>query len=128
MAQGPGAPLEDVARRGGGGDRDVYRRFPDREALLRAVALDVLARVLRGRNWRSQAGADAFRALARYMHRAIDLRVGAIMPVLMGQLSLEDEALIPARDDAARCGGRSSTRRTRTARCGRMWPLATSGC
>lgn len=101
VAQGPGAPLEDVARRAGVGIATLYRRFPDREALLRAVALDVLERMLRETHLALAEEPDAFGALARYMHRSIDLRVGAIMPVLMGQLSLEDEGLIRARDEAA---------------------------
>lgn len=101
VAQGPGAPLEDVARRAGVGIATLYRRFPDREALLRAVALDVLGGVLRETQLALAEEPDAFGALARYMHRAIDLRVGAIMPVLMGQLSLDDGALIRARDEAA---------------------------
>ena len=45
VERGPDAPLEDVAQRAGVGIGTLYRRFPDRQALLRAVALDVLARV-----------------------------------------------------------------------------------
>src|SRR6266566_9649705 len=42
---GPGAPLEEIARRAGVGIGTLYRRFPDRQSLLRAVALDTLGRV-----------------------------------------------------------------------------------
>src|SRR5579863_2702696 len=51
---GPDAPLDEVARRAGVGIATLYRRFPDRESLQRAVALDVL----------DQAGAAAAQAEA----------------------------------------------------------------
>lgn len=98
---GPDAPLEEVARRAGVGIGTLYRRFPDRRALQRAVALDVLARVTNEANLALAEEPDPFRALARYMHRAVDLRVGVVMPALVRQLSLEDAALIAARDGAA---------------------------
>jgi Transcriptional regulator SbtR-like, C-terminal domain len=34
---------------------------------------------------------DAFEALARYMHRALDLRIGAVMPGLIGLVDPDDE-------------------------------------
>lgn len=37
-SQGTGAPLDEVARRAGVGAGTLYRRFPDRSALLEAVA------------------------------------------------------------------------------------------
>ncbi|HZD37421.1 MAG TPA: TetR/AcrR family transcriptional regulator [Actinomycetes bacterium] len=98
IEQGANAPLEDIARRAGVGIGTLYRRFPDRPALLRQVALDLL--------WRSAhegAGAlteepDGFSALARYMHRALDLRIAAAMPVVVGQLRMEQDAeLVAAR-------------------------------
>jgi AcrR family transcriptional regulator len=101
VAQGSDAPLEEIARRAGVGIATLYRRFPDREALQRAVALDVLDRVAQESRLALAEEPEAFGALARYMHRAIDLRVGAIMPVVMGQLPLDDETLVRARDEAA---------------------------
>src|SRR5690349_22997089 len=98
---GADAPLEEVARRAGVGIATLYRRFPDRQTLQRAVALDVLARVAQEADRALAEEPAAFLALARYMHRALDLRVGAVMPVLMSELSLADEALLHARDVAA---------------------------
>src|SRR5215212_5985019 len=100
VEHGPGAPLEEVARRAGVGIGTLYRRFPDRQALQRAVALDTLGRVTQEAHQALAEEPDSFRALARYMHRAVDLRVGAIMPRLMAQLSLEDGRLLQARDEA----------------------------
>lgn len=42
---------------------------------------------------------DAFRALARYLHRALDLRIAAVMPMLIGQVPMEDETR-RARDES----------------------------
>ena len=101
VEQGAGAPLEEIARRAWVGIGTLYRRFPDPQALMRAVALDVLDTMKRECTLALAEEPDAFRALARYMHRAIDLRVGAVMPTLMGQLSLDDAELMRARDEAA---------------------------
>jgi AcrR family transcriptional regulator len=46
-AQGPGAPLEDIARRAGVGIGTLYRNFPTRDALVEAVYIDEVAAVVR---------------------------------------------------------------------------------
>jgi AcrR family transcriptional regulator len=91
VAHGAEAPLDDVARRAGVGIATLYRHFPDRPALLREVALDLIGRSA------DEAGAalaeepDAFEALARYMHRALDLRIAAVMPELVRRVPMDDE-------------------------------------
>src|SRR6266542_3806709 len=94
---GADAPLDEVARRAGVGIATLYRRFPDRPALLRQVALDMLARSAHEGRTALAEEPDAFRALARYMHRVLDLRIAAVMPVLVSQLQMEDEELAVAR-------------------------------
>jgi AcrR family transcriptional regulator len=102
VEQGVDAPLEDVARRAGVGIATLYRRFPDRQALMRQVALDVLGRVTHEARAAMAQEPDAFRALARYLHRALDLRIAAVMPVLSGQIAIDhDEELLRARDELA---------------------------
>src|SRR5437588_9177263 len=83
VEQGPDAALDEVARRAGVGIATLYRRFPAREALMRAVALDVLARTAAAAQQAEAEEPDAFEALARYMHRALDLRISAVMPALL---------------------------------------------
>jgi AcrR family transcriptional regulator len=95
--QGSGAPLEEIARRAGVGIATLYRRFPDRQALLRGVALDVWQRAAQEARLALAEEPDAFQALARYMHRALDLRVGAVMPLLVGEMPLDDDLRV-ARD------------------------------
>lgn len=100
VEQGADVPLEEVARRAGVGIATLYRRFPDRAALTRAVALDVLARVTREARAALAEEPDAFRALRRYLHRALDLRIAAVMPLLEDRLAIEEDAeLRGARDE-----------------------------
>jgi AcrR family transcriptional regulator len=98
IEHGAGAPLEEIARRAGVGIGTLYRRFPDRGTLLRQVALDLLRRSAHEGSTALTTEPDAFGALARYMHRALDLRIAAAMPALVGQLEMEqDEELLAAR-------------------------------
>jgi AcrR family transcriptional regulator len=98
---GAEAPLDEVARRAGVGIATLYRRFPDRTSLMRAVALDVLDRVGAEARQALEEESDAFAALVRYMHRALDFRIAAVMPVLIGHVAFEsDEAICRARDAA----------------------------
>jgi AcrR family transcriptional regulator len=98
IEQGANAPLDDIARRAGVGIGTLYRRFPDRPALLRQVALDLLRRSAHEGGAALAEEPDGFSALARYMHRALDLRIAAAMPVVVGQLQIDqDEELVAAR-------------------------------
>jgi AcrR family transcriptional regulator len=100
VEHGPDAPLDEVARRAGVGIATLYRRFPDREALMRAVALDVLGRVGGEARQALAEEPDPFQALVRYMHAALRLRIAAVMPALVGRIPLEDDEIHQARDAA----------------------------
>jgi AcrR family transcriptional regulator len=97
VAHGADAPLDDVARRAGVGIGTLYRHFPDRRTLLREVALDLLGHSADEAGAALAEEADAFGALARYMHRALDLRIAAVMPEVVGRVRMDDEALHAAR-------------------------------
>src|SRR5437588_440934 len=84
VEQGPGAPLDEIARRAGVGIATLYRRFPDRESLMRAVVLDVLGQVGHQARLAQAEEPDALAALVRYMHRALDVRIAAVIPALLG--------------------------------------------
>jgi AcrR family transcriptional regulator len=96
--RGAGAPLEAIARQARVGIGTLYRRFPDRRALLRAVVLDVLAQTGAAAAAALEESPDAFGALARYMHAALDIKVAAVIPALMDQVGLEDPEMRAARD------------------------------
>jgi AcrR family transcriptional regulator len=95
--RGPDAPLDEIARCAGVGNATLYRHFPDRLTLLRAVVLDLFARTHEAAHLALREEPDAFHALARYMHRALDLRIGAVMPALIG-LVAQDEEVVRARE------------------------------
>jgi AcrR family transcriptional regulator len=100
VEDGPTVALEKIARRAGVGIATLYRHFADRSVLLRQVTIDM---------WRQSAAVldralaeepDAFTALGSFLHAAIDLRMGVILPML-SRLA-EDEELFAARDEAKR--------------------------
>jgi AcrR family transcriptional regulator len=102
VERGVDVPLEEVAQRAGVGIATLYRRFPNRAALMRAVALHVLGQVAAEAKAALAEETDSFRALARYLHRSLDLRIAAVMPVLDGQMDIEqDDELRQARDNLA---------------------------
>lgn len=99
VEQGPGAPLEDISKRAGTGIATLYRRFPDRETLTRAVALDALERTTDEVKRARDEEPTAFGALVRYMHRVLDIRIGAVFPVLLEEIPFEDEEIAAVRAD-----------------------------
>ncbi|MEU6411318.1 helix-turn-helix domain-containing protein [Microbispora sp. NPDC046933] len=78
LEQGVDVPLEEVARRAGVGVGTLYRRFPDRDALLRAVGEESLRRLvdLAETAWREEP--DAWHALCRFLRGSVALRLGVL--------------------------------------------------
>ena len=97
VEQGPDAPLDAIAAAAGVGIATLYRRFPDRRAVVRAVVLDVLARAAEEARLALAEEPDPFRALARYLHRALDLRISAVMPALLDRIPPDDEEIASIR-------------------------------
>lgn len=101
LARGPNAPLDEIARVAGVGIGTLYRRFSDREGLLRAVVLDALARS-RAAAEEALAEHDAgYDALAAYLRAALELRVSAVIPLVLDRLDLQDPELGPSREAGA---------------------------
>ncbi|GAA4234515.1 TetR/AcrR family transcriptional regulator [Actinomadura meridiana] len=98
VEQGPGAPLEDISKRAGTGIATLYRRFPDRESLTRAVALDALQRTADEARRARDEEPTAFAALVRYLHRVLDIRIGAVFPVLLNEIPFDDAEIASVRD------------------------------
>ncbi len=98
--RGVDAPLDEIALRAGVAIATLRRRFGDRHALERAVALDAWARLI---DETERAGAEepqAFGVLVRYLHRGLELRVGSLFPVLVTELDGDDD-ITRAREQAA---------------------------
>ena len=93
VAVGPHPPLEDIARRAGLGIGTLYRHFPERTLLLRAVAVDVSQRLALEAAAAVAEEPDAFAALRRYMHRALEVGIGAVMSLIAGELDGDAETM-----------------------------------
>ncbi|WP_432040567.1 TetR/AcrR family transcriptional regulator [Streptomyces cucumeris] len=97
--EGPDAPLDEIARRAGVGVATLYRRFPQRSDLFRGVATEVLTVLTEAAGEALADGGHPVEALRRFMHRALELKIGSVMPSLLGRISL-GEVLDEVRGDA----------------------------
>jgi AcrR family transcriptional regulator len=79
---GINAPLETIARQANVGIATLYRHFPRRACLVTAVAADVMRRTETEARAALAEETDAFSALRRYMHRALDVGTPALMPLV----------------------------------------------
>ena len=79
---GPDVPMEEIARRAGVGVGTLYRRFPDRETLIRAVAQENFGTVLDDARAAAAEEPTAWDALVRLMGRSRDLRLSVRLAVL----------------------------------------------
>jgi AcrR family transcriptional regulator len=102
VERGSGAPLDEIAKRAGVGIGTLYRHFGDRKTLMRAVILDALVRTGDAGERAIAKGPDAFGSLTTYMHAVLDLRIAAVIPVLLDQVDLEGDELTSARVRGAR--------------------------
>src|SRR3954465_9631514 len=100
--KGAGVALEEVAQRAGVGIATLYRRFPDRTALLREVVIDALKRTRAVAEQAAEEHDDPFEALADYLRAALELRGSAVIPQVLDVLALEEPELAAAREASAR--------------------------
>ena len=94
---GADAPLDEIARRAGVGNATLYRNFPDRATLFRAVVLQVKTRILMQAEAALAGDSDPFEALSGFVHAAADEKLGALCPMVSGRFDLFDPELVEAR-------------------------------
>lgn len=103
VEQGADVPLDAVARAAGVGIGTLYRRFPDRRALLRAVVQDAVAAVLADIRAATEDAPSAWDALARALGWSQELRVvlrlTAVAPPADVDTLSEDAATRAVRDE-----------------------------
>lgn len=75
---GPDPSLDSIARRAGVGIGTLYRHYPDRSALLSAVANHVLEHAITAARSALAEAPTGHEALRRYMHAAFDHGVGVL--------------------------------------------------
>ncbi|NUO97428.1 MAG: TetR/AcrR family transcriptional regulator [Nonomuraea sp.] len=97
LAEGTAVPMEEIARVAGVGVGTLYRRFPDRDALIRGLAIDAMRRVTRLGEAAWEEEPDAWHALVRFAHAGGDLNrvLSAVRPHLIDAVP-DDEELLAA--------------------------------
>lgn len=76
-AEGPDVPMEEVAREAAVGVGTLYRRFPDRESLIRAVARSNFSQMLAQAREAVDEEPTAWGALVRLLRQSRELELSA---------------------------------------------------
>ncbi|WFF08769.1 helix-turn-helix domain containing protein [Micromonospora sp. WMMD1076] len=79
---GAAVPMEEIARRAQVGVGTLYRRFPEREELTRAVAADYIERLAALTQAAAAEEPDAWRALRRLVRQCAAPQLGALSAAL----------------------------------------------
>lgn len=124
--EGTSVAMERVAARAGVGIATLYRRFPEREDLVRAVILDMLETISEAaRRAEEESGGDPAQAWELFLRSLAELRFGLLIPTLARHLvpMIEDdpELLDIAEASYAKAGGIFD----RAQRAGRLRPDVT---
>ncbi|OQS12829.1 hypothetical protein B0T36_22985 [Nocardia donostiensis] len=108
LARGTQVPMEEIAEAAGVGVGTLYRHFPDRFALLKAVAIWNMGRVVAEVDTATTEELDGRSCLARVLRRIYELRLGDPVPILLPHLlegARDDTEFQEARRHAARALG-----------------------
>ncbi len=86
LDRGIDVPLDEIATVARVGIGTLYRRFPDRNTLIRAVAYEGLHRIVDIAHavWREEP--DGWQALCRFLHRCVEMRLGALQSAIEPRL------------------------------------------
>ncbi|MFE7315361.1 TetR/AcrR family transcriptional regulator [Streptomyces sp. NPDC057555] len=100
---GAEVPFDEIARRAGVGNATLYRHFADRRELIHHVTLSVMSRTADRAERALTEEPDAFEALRRFVHDAVEERIGALCPLLSDGVDPAHPDLLAARErlDAA---------------------------
>lgn len=82
VERGADVPMEEIARAAAVGVGTLYRRFPDRDELIRAVSMDSFHRLAEKAREVEATETDAATALTKLLQLSMDLRVGVILGML----------------------------------------------
>jgi AcrR family transcriptional regulator len=80
--RGPEVPMEEIARTAGVGVGTLYRRFPDRDELIRAVSVDNFQRLRELARMIEDEEPDPDVALGKLLRSTLELRLGLTLSVL----------------------------------------------
>ena len=80
----PTAPIGEVARHAGVGMAALYRRYPSKEELLRALCAEGLSRYIEAAETALASGAEPWERLASFMRAAVDADASSLTVRLAG--------------------------------------------
>ncbi|MEU9833952.1 helix-turn-helix domain-containing protein [Streptosporangium sp. NPDC048047] len=101
--RGADAPMELIARRAGVGVGTLYRRFPDRDVLLAALAEQYVHELLDALDRAVTAEPDAWAAVRAFVAHSVDKGRGAIAAAMAGTSAPEArQALVRRLDELVR--------------------------
>ncbi|WP_329236948.1 TetR/AcrR family transcriptional regulator [Actinoallomurus sp. NBC_01490] len=105
---GADVPMEDIARAAGVGIGTLYRRFPDRDELIKAVSLDNFTRLAELAHRVEREEPDPAVALTTLLHSALDLRLGITMTAVSARAyrAIQDSPSIAEHRDEVIAVGR----------------------
>jgi len=91
---GTAAPLDEIARRAGVNIATLYRRFPDRDALIRQVVVDGFALVLESiQQALAVVSGDALSAIEGFLIHMVEERDMLALPLIGGPVTDDREAV-----------------------------------
>ncbi|MFI8889976.1 TetR/AcrR family transcriptional regulator [Streptomyces paradoxus] len=98
---GTAAPLDDIARRAGVNIATLYRRFPDRDALIRQVLVDGYSLVLEAaRAACDKAASEPSTAIEDFLLSQVEQREALVLPLIGGPVTDDAEVLELQRETA----------------------------
>lgn len=97
VESGAEVSLDDIARRAGVGNATLYRHFADRRELIHHVMLAVTSRAADAAERALAEEPDAFQALRRFVHDAVEERIGALCPLLSEAVDPDHPELLAVR-------------------------------
>lgn len=86
LDKGIDVALDEIAREAGVGIGTLYRRFPERDTLIRAVAYEGFRRLANLAEAALREEPDAWHALGRFLHGCTQMRLGALQSAVEPRL------------------------------------------
>jgi AcrR family transcriptional regulator len=81
LAEGKFVPMERIAAEAGVGVGTLYRRYPNREALLEAMAVRAYRLILAEAEDALESGETGHDAISRFLHRTFERRDELVLPL-----------------------------------------------
>jgi AcrR family transcriptional regulator len=98
--RGIAAPLDDIAREAGVNIATLYRRFPDRGALIKQVVLDAYTLVCVETRLAKASIADPVKAIENFLLHLVECRDQLVLPLLGGP-AVEDPEVFTLQPEIA---------------------------